>query len=65
MLKEILISVGKKDSDKKEPSEMDEESEYKGDEGKEAAAEDLLAAIKARDAAGVVEAFEALMEMCK
>ncbi len=46
-------------------SSTSDEGETEGaDEGKRAAAEDLLAAIAAKDADAVVEAIESLYEMC-
>lgn len=63
-VKEILIAIGSKkpevDKEDYKDSEMGEV-----DEGKESAAEDLISAMKSGDAKAVVEAFEALMEMCK
>lgn len=66
MVKEILLAIGTKkpDSSSKESWKMESSSE-EGDEGMEAAADEIISAVRSSDAKALSEALMAFIEQCK
>jgi len=60
----IMAKIGKK-PDNMEKAPMEDGAEQDSSVGAEAAAEELMKAIESKSAAGIVEAFKSLMELCE
>jgi|GEM_PF-6439077 len=60
MVKDILVQISKK----KPEREGAPEGEPEEDAGLEAAAEEILEAVRARDAAGLAQALKSFIEQC-
>ena len=60
----IMAKIGKKPDNMKEVPQ-DQGADQDSSIGAETAAEELLKAIESKSAAGIVEAFKSLMEMCE
>jgi len=65
-VKEILSAIGpKKKSEDSYESEEIVSSEEEGDEGMEAAADEIISAVRSSDAKALAEALMAFIEQCK
>lgn len=64
MVADILLAIGRPKKEEKPEMSESEEEPSEMDAGLEAAAEDVLSAIKRSDARALAEAMKALVEMC-